>query len=100
MNFLFCSISLDGILVEYEKMNFNNFKYVLCNYTFPCSVLFSNEYNGVCHLIIQDNTTVMMTVNKEENVIRVSFDDRQEKYINYEDAVDSEKVHRFFDWVF
>lgn len=35
----------------------------------------------------------MITVNKEENVIRVSFDDGQEKYTSYEEALEGIRNH-------
>jgi hypothetical protein len=36
----------------------------------------------------------MITVNKNENVIRVSFDDAQEKYSSYEEALDGIRNHK------
>lgn len=80
-----------------EKMTYSDFEYILCNYVFGSAVLFPNEYSGIRHLVIQDmfKGTIMMTVNKEENVIRVSFDDKQEKYSSYEDALDGIKNHRW-----
>lgn len=79
-----------------EKMLYSDFEYILCNYVFRDAVLFPEEYSGVHHLIIQGwgGATIMITVNKEENVIRVSFDDIQEKYSNYEDALDGIKNHK------
>lgn len=60
-----------------QKMCYSDFEYILCNHIFIDSVLFHNEYNGVHHLIIQGWSSVtMITVNKEENIIRVSFDDK------------------------
>ena len=55
-----------------------------------------NEYCGVRHLIIQDmfKGTIMITVNKGEDIIRVSFDDTQEKYSSYEEALDGIKKRR------
>lgn len=73
-----------------QKMCYSDFEYILCNHIFTDSVLFLNEYSGVRHLIIQGwgGVTIMITVNREENVIRVSFDDKQEKYTSYEEALD------------
>lgn len=73
-----------------QSMCYSDFEYILCNYVFIDSVLFPNEYSGVHHLIIQGwgGATIMITVNKEENVIRVSFEDKQEKYTSYEEALE------------
>ena len=80
----------------FEKMSYSDFEYILCNYVFSMAVLFPNEYNGSRHLVIQDmfKGTIMITVNKGEDVIRVSFDDKQEKYTTYEDALDGIKNWR------
>lgn len=79
-----------------EKLNYSDFEYILCNYVFPEAVLFPSEYSGIHHLIIQGwgGNTIMITVNKNENAIRVSFDDVQEKYTNYEDALSGIKNHK------
>lgn len=73
-----------------QKMSYSDFEYILCNYVFRDAVLFPNEYSGVHHLIIQDGggVTIMVTVNKEENIIRVSFEEKQEKYVSYEEALE------------
>lgn len=78
-----------------QKMCYSDFEYILCNHVFTDSVLFSNEYSGVHHLIIQGwgGVTIMITVNKEENVIRVSFEDKQEKYMSYEEALEGIRKH-------
>ncbi len=78
-----------------QKMRYSDFEYILCNNIFTDSVLFPNEYSGVHHLIIQGGggVTIMINVNKEENVIRVSFDDKQEKYTSYEEALDGIRKH-------
>lgn len=78
-----------------DRMTYTDFEYILCNYVFTDSVLFPNEYSGVHHLIIQGwgGVTIMITVNKEENIIRVSFDDKQEKYTSYEDALEGIRNH-------
>ena len=80
----------------FEKMTYSDFEYILCNYVFGSAVLFPNDYNGIHHLVIQDmfKGTIMITVNKEEDVIRVSFDDTQEKYSSYEEALDGIKNHK------
>ena len=80
-----------------DRMTYSDFEYILCNYIFSSAVLFPNEYNGIRHLIIQDmfKGTIMITVNKEENIIRVSFDDTQEKYSSYEEALDGIKKRRW-----
>ena len=79
-----------------ERMSYSDFEYILCNYIFTDAVLFPNEYSGVHHLIIQGcgGATIMITVNKKENVIRVSFDDKQEKYSNYEAALEGIRSHK------
>lgn len=79
-----------------DKMGYSDFEYILCNYVFGMAVLFPKEYNGIRSLIIQDwnDSVIMITVNKKENVIRVSFDDKQEKYTTYEDALDGIKNWR------
>lgn len=73
-----------------DKIKYSDFEYILCNYVFRNAVLFPEEYNGVRHLIIQDWTqkTIMITINKFENSIRVSFPTNQETYSTYEDALD------------
>lgn len=78
-----------------DKMTYSDFEYILCNYVFGSAVLFPNEYNGIRHLIIQDmfKGVIMISVNKEEDVIRVSFDDTQEKYSSYEEALDGIRNH-------
>lgn len=80
----------------FEKMNYSDFEYILCNYVFKMALLFPEEYNGIRHLIIQDwnEKVIMITVNANENVIRVSFDDMQEKYSSYEEALDGIKNHK------
>ena len=72
-----------------DKMTYSDFEYILCNYVYGSAVLLPNEYNGIRHLVIQDmfKGTIMITANKEENIIRVSFDDTQEKYSSYEEAL-------------
>lgn len=83
------------VLEGNQKMSYSDFEYILCNYVFTDAVLFPNEYNGVHHLIIQGcgDVTITITVNKEENVIRVSFNDVQEKYRCYEDALEGIRNH-------
>ena len=78
-----------------EKMCYSDFEYILCNYVFTDAVLFPEEYSGVHHLIIQGwgGATIMINVNKEENVIRVSYNDTQEKYMNYEEALEGIRKH-------
>ena len=84
------------VIEGFDKMNYSDFEYILCNYVFDMAVLFPNEYNGIHHLIIQDvfKGIIMITVNAEENVVRVSFDDKQENYASYEDAIDGIKNHK------
>lgn len=80
----------------FDKMSYSDFEYILCNYIFKMALLFPEEYNGVRSLIIHDwnNKIIMIAVNKEENVIRVSFNDTQEKYSSYEEALDGIKNHK------
>ena len=79
-----------------DRMTYSDFEYILCNYVFGSAVLFPNEYNGIRHLIIQDmfKGIIMITVSKGEDIIRVSFDDKQEKYSSYEEALDGIKNHK------
>lgn len=78
-----------------EKINYSEFEYILCNYIFTDAVLFPEEYSDIHHLIIQisKDNVIMITVNKNEDNIRVSFDDMQKKYTSYEDALDGIKNH-------
>ena len=79
-----------------DRMTYSNFEYILCNYVFDSAVLFGNDYDGIRHLVIQDmfKGIIMIAVNKGEDVIRVSFDDKQEKYTTYEEALDGIKNWR------
>lgn len=79
-----------------DKMSYSDFEYILCNYVFGMAVLFPEEYNGIHSLIIQDwnGKVIMITVNGNEDVIRVSFDDMQEKYSSYEEALEGIKKWR------
>lgn len=79
-----------------DKMSYSDFEYILCNYVFGMALLFPEEYNGIRNLIIQDwnGKVIMITVNANEDVIRVSFDDIQEKYSSYEEALDGIKNHK------
>ena len=77
------------------KTNYSDFEYILCNRVFPMAVLSPFEYSGVRSLIIQDwsHKVIMITSNKEENIIRVSYEDTQEIYENYDDAIAGIKEH-------
>jgi hypothetical protein len=82
---------IDGDL----KMSYNDFEYVLCNHVFRMALLSPGEYAGVRHLIIHnpvfglvDDLIIMITVNKTENTIRVSYPDEQRVFTSYEDAID------------
>ena len=77
------------------KMKYSDFEYILCNYIFTMSVLFPEEYNGMHHLIIQNlDDVILITVNREETVIRVSFNNGQETYSSYEEALDGIKKYQ------
>ena len=80
-----------------DRMSYSNFEYILCNYVFGSAVLFGDEYNGIRHLVIQDmfKGIIMIAANANEDIIRVSFDDMQEKYSSYEEALDGIKNHRW-----
>lgn len=79
-----------------EKMNYSDFEYILCNSIFTSAVLFPNEYNGVRHLVIQDwSRSILLTINKEETIIRVSFENGQEIYSTYEEAIDGIVNHNY-----
>lgn len=69
-------------------MTYSEFEWNLCNRAFPMAVFFPNEYCGIHNLVIQnwDHSVIMVTSNKEEDHIRVSFADCQEVYKNYDDA--------------
>jgi hypothetical protein len=84
------------VITGYARMNYYDFEYILCNYVFDMAVLFPEEYNGIRNLIIQDwnGKVIMITVNANEDVIRVSFDDAQKKYSSYEEALDGIKNHK------
>ena len=76
-------------------MNYDDFEWTLCNRVFPMAVLSPFEYNGVHSLIIQDwgNTVIMITSNKEENIIRISYPEKQEIFQSYNEALESIKKH-------
>lgn len=80
----------------FDKMTYSDFEYILCNYVFKMALLFPEEYNGIRSLIIQDwnDHVIMITANKSEDIIRVSFEDTQEKYSSYEEALDGIKTHK------
>lgn len=84
------------VIEGFEKMSYSDFEYILCNYVFAMALLFPEEYNGIRTLIIQDwnGNVIMIAVNANEDVIRVSFDDTQEKYSSYEEALDGIKNHK------
>lgn len=79
-----------------NKMTYSDFEYILCNHVFTMAVFFPEEYSGIHNLIIQDWTgeVIMITVNKNESVIRVSFEDAQEKYSSYEEALEGIRNHK------
>lgn len=80
-----------------SKLNYSDFEYILCNHIFDCAVFFPSEYSGVHHLIIQNwnNSVIMITSNKYENTIRVSFGNSQTTYETYEDALDAIIAHGY-----
>lgn len=72
-----------------DKMTYSDFDYILCNRVFTMAVLFPNEYCGVRHLVIQNyDYLIMIAINKEEDVIRVSFPNIQMVFKSYEEALD------------
>lgn len=72
-----------------DKMTYSDFEYILCNRVFTMAVLFPNEYCGIRHLIIQNyDYSIMININKEEDVIRVSFPNIQMVFKSYEEALD------------
>lgn len=78
-----------------DKMSYSDFEYILCNYVFRSAVLFPEEYDGVRHLIIQNwSRSILITINKEETIIRVSFENGQEIYSTYEEALDGIINHK------
>lgn len=76
-------------------MNYSDFEWKLVNKVFVEAVFMPNEYRGVRHLIIQGwfGTTYMITIDKEEKNIRVSYPDCQEAYSSYEEAYEKIKTH-------
>ena len=77
-----------------DKMSYSDFEYILCNYIFITAVFFPNEYSGVRHLIIQNLTrSILITVNRTETAIRVSFENGQDTYSTYEEALDGIRNH-------
>lgn len=79
-----------------HKMRYSDFEYILCNYVFTTAVLFPEEYSGMRHLIIQTwDHAILITVNKEETAIRVSFENGQEIYSSYEEALDGIRNHKY-----
>ena len=77
-------------------MNYNEFEWALCNKVFTMAVLFPNEYSSIHTLVIQDwnHGVIMIASNKEENKIRVSYEDHQEVYESYDDAYKGIVRHR------
>ena len=77
-----------------DQMCYADFEYILCNYIFTSAVLFPNEYSGVHHLVIHDwFESILITINKKENKIRVSFETGQEIYPSYEAAIAGIKLY-------
>ena len=76
-------------------MNYNDFEWTLCNRVFTMAVLFPSEYNNVHSLIIQNwnNSVIMITSNREETEIRVSYPDGQEIFQSYDEALEGIKKH-------
>lgn len=84
------------ILQEVNNLNYSDFEWKLCNRVFTDAVFMSEEYSGVRHLIIQGwgGVTYMITIDKEEKNIRVSYPDCQEVYSSYGEAYEKIKTHR------
>lgn len=76
-------------------MNYSDFEWKLCNRVFTEAVFMPEEYSGVRHLIIQGwgGVTYMITIDKAEKNIRVSYPDCQEVYSSYEEAYEKIKAH-------
>lgn len=76
-------------------MSYSDFECKLCNRIFTDAVFIPQEYNGVKHLIIQGwgGVTYMITIDKSEKVIRVSYPDCQEVYSSYEEAYEKIQNH-------
>ena len=76
-------------------MDYKEFEWTLCNRVFSMALLSPIEYNHVHSLIIQDwnNSVIMITSNKEENEIRVSYPDSQEIFKTYDEALEGIKKH-------
>ena len=76
-------------------MSYSDFEWKLCNRIFTDAVFMPQEYSGVKHLIIQGRggATYMITIDKSEKVIRVSYPDYQEVYSSYEEAYEKIQNH-------
>lgn len=75
-------------------MNYSDFERKLGNRLFTDAIFMPKEYSGVRHLIIQGLCdTYMITIDKEEKNIRVSYPDCQEVYSSYEEAYERIKTH-------
>ena len=76
--------------VDFEfRMAYDEFEYILVNYIFKDAVFHHNSYNSSEFLIIQGYIESIMISINSDNVIRVSFPDRQEVFNTCEDALDS-----------
>lgn len=80
-----------------NKLEYSDFEYILTNYVFTDAVLFPEEYNGVKHLIIQipSDDVIMLTTNKSDDLIRVSYSDKKENdyYSDYQSALEGIQKH-------
>ena len=70
-------------------MTYSEFEYKICNDLFPMAVLFPHEYCGVRSLIVQNwnHSVIMITINREENNIRVSLPNKQLDFESYDKAL-------------
>lgn len=78
-----------------ERLCYDDFEYILHKYIFKDGVMLLEQYVGARYINIQKQgkTVVKIDINKEENVIRISFSDKQEVYADYETALEGIRNH-------
>lgn len=76
-------------------MNYSEFEYKLINDVFRTAVFICKEYDGLRHIIIQryGDVVYMITIDKTETIIRVSYPDCQKIYGSYDEALDKITKH-------
>ena len=66
-------------------MDYQTFKYILCNFVFLQAVLFPESYSRIHSLVIQKycREVIMITCDEDTGVVRVSYPDKQKTYESY-----------------